>query len=682
MNSVEEQVLPIVEDPDWRITLSDGCQLSVRIWMPANATEVPVPAIVEHLPYRKRDGTVARDEATHPWFAGNGYACLRVDMRGNGDSQGFMDDEYTQQELQDACEVIAWAASQPWCNGKVGMMGISWGGFNALQVAALRPPALKAIISVCSSVDRFADDIHYKGGCLLSENIGWAANMLSYSSRPPDPALVGDDWRRMWLDRLDRLPFLIKPWLNHQTRDAYWKHGSVCENYQAIDAAVLAIGGWHDGYRNTVSHLLTHLQAPVKGIMGPWIHKYPHQAAPQPAIGFLQEAKRWWDRWLKDIDTGVEQLPAFRTWMMDSVEPARWHPQRPGRWVSESCWPADSVKDQRFFFANNAQGRLHLSDTDSGHEIAATVDSAQHCGQASGEFFPFNFGPELPDEQSSDDALSIVFDSQPMSNSIDILGAPVVRLRLSSSASRAFVCVRLCEIRLDGRSALITSGFLNLTHRLSHEDPQRLPVNEVFDVSLVLDQIAFSLPAGHRLRVAVSNAYWPFIWPCAEAGTLTLEQGELQLPCRENVPDSGSDGGVRGNEVEFEPAESAPAWQADTIRQPSSSRDVLWDATSGEVTTEIINDFGENRDHLHGLVSGSITQERWSIHPDDPLSARAHITWQQNGGRDEWEWSTDVDVNMHCDADYFYVTATVVAFEGDSLVYARDFDERIERQFV
>ncbi len=219
----------------------------------------PVPAILEHLPYRKNDGTVKRDTWTHPYLAGHGYACIRVDMRGNGDSNGLMDDEYTAQELQDACDVIAWAAAQPWCNGKVGMMGISWGGFNALQVAALRPPALKAIITLCSTDDRYADDIHYKGGLLLHENIGWGATMLSFSSRPPDPALVGKKWRRMWKERLDANPLLHARWMRHPTRDEYWKHGSVCENYSAIEAKVLAVGGWGDAYKNAVSRIVTNV---------------------------------------------------------------------------------------------------------------------------------------------------------------------------------------------------------------------------------------------------------------------------------------------------------------------------------------------------------------------------------------------------------------------------------------
>ncbi len=229
---MKENLKKIKVDDNLGIILSDGCRLSARTWMPENAYDSPVPVILEYLPYRKRDGTIARDELTHPYFAKNGYASVRVDIRGNGDSQGTMADEYTPQELSDAVEVINWLAKQPWCSGTVGMMGISWGGFNALQVAALQPKPLKAIITLCSTVDRYADDIHYKGGCLLNENLGWGSTMWAYSSRPPDPDLVGDSWRDMWRERLEAEPFLPIEWLKHQRRDDYWKHGSVCSQSQ------------------------------------------------------------------------------------------------------------------------------------------------------------------------------------------------------------------------------------------------------------------------------------------------------------------------------------------------------------------------------------------------------------------------------------------------------------------
>ena len=321
------------------IPLKDGTQLAARLWLPDDAEQNPVPAILEYLPYRKRDGTYERDALTHPYLAGHGYAGVRVDIRGSGESDGLLADEYALQEQDDALEIIAWLAAQPWCSGAVGMMGISWGGFNGLQVAARRPPALKAVVSICSTDDRYADDVHYMGGAKLLAGFGWASFFFGAMCHPPDPALVGDRWRAMWLERLENVPLFLEIWMRHQRRDAYWKHGSVCEDFGAIQCPVYAVGGWTDGYTNAIPRLLEHLAAPRKGLIGPWAHAYPHFALPGPQIGFLQDMLRWWDHWLKGVETGVMDEPMLRAWMTDSVKPATYHKELPGRWVGEPSWP-------------------------------------------------------------------------------------------------------------------------------------------------------------------------------------------------------------------------------------------------------------------------------------------------------------------------------------------------------
>jgi len=181
----------IVEN-EW-IAMPDGCRLAARIWIPDECHSQPVPAVLEYLPYRKRGGTGSRDNITFDHFARAGYAGIRVDIRGNGESDGLMEDEYTARELDDGKHIIAWVARQNWCDGNVGMIGHSWGGFNGLQIAALQPPELKAIITSCSTDDRYSDDIHYMGGCLNNDNTTWSQQMLAYSSRPPDPAIVGEE---------------------------------------------------------------------------------------------------------------------------------------------------------------------------------------------------------------------------------------------------------------------------------------------------------------------------------------------------------------------------------------------------------------------------------------------------------------------------------------------------------
>lgn len=667
MKTVTDFPHKVTEHADMPIIMPDGTRLSARVWMPDSARTNPVPVILEHLPYRKRDGTIERDEYTHPWFAGHGYCCMRVDMRGNGDSEGLMEDEYTPQELQDAVDIISWAASQPWCNGNVGMMGISWGGFNGLQVAALNPPALKAVITLCSTVDRYADDIHYKGGCLLIENMGWAANMLAYSSRPPDPLLVGNKWHEMWMERLENMPFLITPWLRHQHRDAYWKHGSVCEDYSAIKAAVLSIGGWHDGYRNTISHLVENLSSPVKGIVGPWIHKYPHYAGPKPAIGFLQEAKRWWDHWLKDEPTGVDNDPDYRAWLMDSVAPKRWHDERPGRWITEDQWPSPNIKIKQLHLTNENG----LSETS--HPVDLSICSPQTCGIEAPEFFPFAFSDELPGDQTIDDQGSLCFDSDRALADQDIVGAPLINLKVSCDKPNGQIAVRLCDLRPDGTSALITYGVLNLTHRNSHEFPEAITPGEVFDITVCLDQIAYRIPKGHKLRVAISTAWYPFLWPSPQNATLTVHSGNLELPLRPLA---------KTDEWEFEAPEAARSWQSEALRPSAYTRKTVRDESTNETTTLIDCDFGENRDLDHGLISGGWLKERWSVKPDDPLSAYATMEWEKNGGREGQMWRTHIMAEFKSDMNYFYPKAVLTCFENGKVIFAKTFEDKIERALV
>jgi putative CocE/NonD family hydrolase len=643
------------------IPMRDGLDLAAALWLPEDAAANPVPAILEHLPYRRRDGTVARDRLTHPDLAGHGYACLRTDLRGSGDTDGVLTDEYTPQELHDAVDAIAWIAAQPWCSGAVGMMGISWGGFNALQVAALRPPALEAIVTLCSTDDRYADDIHFKGGALLGENFGWGATMFSYSSRPPDPLIVGDRWRAMWLERLDANPMLHARWLEHPTRDAFWRHGSVCEDWGAIEAATLAIGGWNDAYKNAVPRIVANLKAPAKGILGPWIHKYPHIAKPEPA-GFLQEALRWWDRWLKGLDTGVDSDPAMRLFLMDSARPATWYENRSGTWIAEPAWPSPRIAPETWYLGPGTLGAPAA--------FTATVASLATCGLMGGEYCAMHWGPELPGDQRRDDALSACFDSPPLDAPRAVVGAPVVHLTLTADRPVAQIAVRLCDLHPDGASTRITWGVLNLAHRDGHTDPRPLVPGAAVTLRLQLDDIAYAVPAGHRLRFAVSTAYWPMIWPAPAPVTLTLTAGRLDLPVRP-LPE--------GPETALPPPEAAPPWPHDVLRPASNRRVITEDQATGLVTLEIDDDFGEMRDRDHGLTTGSRLSERWSIHPDDPLSARAEARWTQTLARGDWSVRTEAETTMTSDATTFRITGRLTAFEGERQVFVRDHDRTIPR---
>lgn len=656
--------LPLIEDPDLGITLSDGCRLSARIWRPENSDDAPVPVILEYLPYRKRDGTTGRDALTHPWFAERGYACVRVDMRGNGDSHGVMEDEYTPQEQADCIEVINWLAAQPWCSGTVGMIGISWGGFNGLQVAAHDPEPLKAVITLCSTVDRFADDIHYKGGCLLNENLGWGATMWAYSSRAPDPALRSD-WREMWLERLEAEPFLPALWLRHQSRDAYWKQGSVIEDYSAIKAKVLAVGGWGDAYKNTVPQLVEALPG-AKGIVGPWVHKYPHFAIPEPRIGFLQEALRWWDHWLKGIDAGVEDDPDYRVYLMDGMRPASWVLERAGRWIAEKTGATTHLP----------QKTLYLTDaglSDQSAPLDAAIASPAHCGADAGEYCAIWLGPEMPGDQRHDDALSRSFDSPPLDQDMNIVGAPRLVLHLACDKPQGQIAVRLNHVHPDGASARITYGVLNLSHRDSAENPCAMSPGKIEEITLNLDHIAYRVPQGHRLRVSISTAYWPLIWPAPVAATVALTGGRIDLPQR---PSGDRD------EYIFAAPTAAPPWETETLRPENHIRRRETDQVTGDITLVIEDDFGKVQDSDHGLISGSVARERWTINPDDVLSATGSCHWTEELERDGIVLRTETYSSMWSDEGSFYLKARLEAYECDRLIYERDVEDSIQRHFM
>lgn len=662
MKSIVAFPYRVAEDPHVLIPLSDGRKLSARIWRPEGAG--PAPAILEYLPYRKRDSTAARDALNHPWFAGHGYVAARVDIAGTGESEGLFDDEYSEQELSDGVEVINWLAAQDWCSGAVGMTGISWGGFNGLQLAARAPEALKAVVSICSTVDRYADDIHYKGGCLLGENAGWAATVFGWFGLPPDPAIQGDAWRDIWLKRLEETPFLGAEWLRHQTRDEYWKHGSVCEDFSAIKAAVLSVGGWHDGYRNTISRLVEGLDAPVKGIVGPWDHHYPHFARPGPAIGFLQEMKRWYDRWLKDEPNGAEADPVYRAYLMDGVAPATDYDHRPGRWIAEKIWPARTFATRRLYLTNDG-----LFEQEAPCEVEVAPDLL--CGKGAGEYFAFGFGPgEMPDDQRGDDTRSLALDGLPVEAALDIVGAPRLAITIAADQPKAQIAVRLSDLAPDGAATLITHGFLNLRQRFGPEAMVDVTPDQAMEVEVELDQCAYRLPAGHAFRMSVSSSYWPFIWPEADLTSLTIYGGALSIPLRPLAD---------GDEYAFEEAESAPPLPTKAITEGAEEKSESVDPVTGETRLSIQSDSGEVEDQTTGLISAMKRGEVWRITPGDPLSARSDFDWSRTMARGDWAVRVDTTLSQWADQRNFFIEATLTAFEGNEKVFEKTFSEKVPR---
>ena len=657
------------------IPLSDGTRLSARIWLPADAETHPVPAILEYIPYRKRDFTRDRDETLHRYFAQHGYIGVRVDLRGSGESEGVLTDEYLQQELDDGVEVIRWLAQQPWCDGSVGMIGISWGGFNGLQIAALQPPELKAVVSVCSTDDRYADDVHYMGGCLIGDNLSWASVMFAFNSLPPDPKLVGEQWRELWHQRLEGSGLWLDNWLQHPYRDDFWKHGSICEDYSAMRTPVMAVSGWADGYTDAVFRMLANLDGPRQGLVGPWSHKYPHQGVPGPAIGFQQEVVRWWDYWLKGRDNGVMEEPMLRAWIQDSAKPAASYNHRPGRWVGEESWPSPNISWQRYYLTPDARlTQQHEKANTEAH--ALTVQSPLSVGFFAGKWCSYAAGPDQPFDQREEDGGSLVFDSDKLTEPVELLGAPELTLTFSVNRPVAQAAVRLTDVAPDGKATRTTYGLLNLTHRDSHESPEYLEPGQEYTVRIKLNDLGQVFPAGHCIRLSVSTSYWPLAWPPPEPVRLHINpQGtHLDLPVRQP--------GSRDEAVGFE-APSYPQPVALTRLQPGDHRWIVQrDLGTNASTLEVIKDSGTYRIEDVDLTVTDDTREYYRYVGDDFQSVAGEVIAIRKLSRRDWDIETRTRTLLTSDRDYFHIHAELDAYEDGRRVFSRNWLRRIPRQYV
>jgi putative CocE/NonD family hydrolase len=644
------------------IPMSDAVRLAAKIWLPVDAEQHPVPAILEYLPYRKDDDMAVRDSMNHPYLAGHGYACLRVDMRGSGDSDGILVDEYTQQEHDDAINILQWLEHQPWCNGKVGMVGISWGGFNSLQVAALQPKQLKAIMAIGFTDDRYATDVHYKGGSLLAvDMLPWASLMLAFQALPPDPRFRSD-WREVWKERLEKNPAFIQAWLNHQTRDAFWKHGSICEDFSKIQIPVYAISGWADSYSDSVLRTLQQLSCPKKALIGPWGHGFPQNTTPGPQIGFLQEALRWWDYWLKDIDTSIMDEPMLQVWMQDSVKPSTYHSKRSGRWIAEKEWISPNIKPQRFYLAPT-HTLTNNPSSDSGH---ITIHSVQHHGLEAGLWCPYGMPGDFPPDQQREDSLCVCFDAETVFETQEILGYPELTLELSSDQPLAQIAARLCDISPTGESLLVSRGNLNLTHRNSHECPEALKPHRNYTITFPLTSIAHLLKAGHHWRLALSPCYWHHLWPSPKPVTLTITLNQnsfLTLPIRK---------------VEQEPP--VTLFQEPEISKPLESLELRKDQRELTLEHDVVRQTHTLTDYQDGgrdLLVHSKTEletrmkNQYTISENNPLSAKVISEYWLEYKRDDWDIRIHSHSAMTCNKTHFFVRNKVSAYEGEKLVSDR-----------
>lgn len=662
------------------IAMPDGARLAARVWLPPEARKNPVPAILEYIPYRRRDRTRMRDESVHPFFADAGYASLRVDMRGSGDSDGVMEDEYTRQEIQDGADVVQWIAAQEWCDGNVGMFGKSWGAYSTFQVAARKPPALKAIAPVMGSDDRWLECIHYYGGVLGNDNFWWGSVMQLHNALPPDPEVVGwDIWEAMWRKRLGGMRFWPALWLEHQSNDATWRHGSISGNYGDVQIPVYFFGGWADLFRDTPFRISASLNGPVKVLMGPWAHLFPHEASPAPRMDFVSELIRFWDHWLKGLDTGLYDEPLLRFWMLDGVPPAGSYAARPGHWVEEPGWPSPNVVDKVLWLNS---GTLDENSCSEGEVMS--VCSPQTFGSAGGDMLSFAIPGDMPVDCRIDAAGALVFRSKSLDAPMDILGQPSLVLRIGADRRQAFLATLLIDEAPDGAQALVTRGFFNLMHRDGDLSPKPVVPGEEMTLTIPLHGIGYRIPQGHRLMMQIASAYWPVLWPPPRPVTLHLCPGKsaLHLPLRHAPGDEAQP------RLLPEPERESFVPRMTTLREGSMARELITDFTTGTQTQRFFLDggvfgpVGRRRLDETGTELVDISERLYSIHPSDPLSARACMEQDSILERGKWKVRIKTFAEQTATETDFRIKARVECWNGDKLFHEVDWDHSIPRKGV
>ena len=506
------------------ITMPDGVRLNATLYVPEG--DGPYATILEALPYRKDDLTQYHKPEYRRLCNEGGFVVARVDLRGTGSSEGVATDEYPASEQRDLCAVIDWLAGRPWSNGAVGMYGASYGGFNSIQVAMEQPAALKAIVPIYATDDRYTDDVHYYGGARRAwDLIDYPTYMVAMNALPPVPSIAGSAWRELWKERLETLePWLLR-WVEEQNDGPYWRHGSLRPDYDLIACPTMIVAGWADGYRNAPLRMLAELKVPARLLIGPWSHTSTETSLPGPHIDLVPELIRWFARWLRAEPNGIEDEPPIVMFSRRSTRPAPDLAEMRGEWRFEKKWPPDRLTVEALRVDDAiATGRGETTSD----ELVVRGDVGYTASMSCAGGLPFG----QPWDQRRDEAYSLVYDWAPLGEELEILGYPEVELGVMSSAPVAYVSVKLCDVFPDGTSALVGRGLLNLTHRDSSSHPEALEPGRAYQVQIGMDATSWVFEPGHRVRLVVAGSDWPNAW--TPPGPVTLEitraRSAIRLP--------------------------------------------------------------------------------------------------------------------------------------------------------
>jgi len=504
-----------IEITEAKIKMSDGVFLAADIFWPADANKKDrFPILLEYLPYRKNESR-SRNYSLYSYFLEHDYLVVRVDMRGTGNSEGLtIPYEYSDIELNDGEEVIDWLSKQEWSSGSVGMFGISWGGFNSIQMAMRNPPALKAFVAIMATEYLYQEDVHYMDGIIVAGDSWMMSNDL-YNALPGAPDFKMDE---EWLKNRFNVEPSVYTYMEQQRDGEFWDRASARNKYNLIKVPGYHIGGWYDGYRNSLPRMLENVEAPTKAMIGPWDHDFPHNAALKPQVEWRAEAVRWFDHWMKNIDTGILEEPDFAIYIRDYHPPDDSIENISGFWRWEDSWPIKRIKNQTWYPKKN--NSLSKVPGKKGSHFLKNIPSIGLEGGG-----PTMWWGSIPPDQRPMDENSLVYDSEVLIEPIEILGRPIANLHVSADAKRANWVVRVSDIAPDGQVTQVAGAAFNGTHRNSSREPEDIIPGEKFLLNIELHFTSWIFNEGHRIRVAISNAQWPMLWPSSLPVNTSLEIG-------------------------------------------------------------------------------------------------------------------------------------------------------------
>ncbi|OXR48394.1 peptidase S15 [Pusillimonas sp. T2] len=644
------------------LEMKDGVKLAVTFYRPvAKKPGETFPALIEMVPYRKDDFFALSDYGYGAYFAKNGYVVARVDVRGTGGSDGPVPvSEYSAAEISDAEQIIDQLSKKEWSNGNVGMYGLSWSAFNSLMTAHRKPPALKAIIAAHGSIDLFYNDVHYNSGALTLDY--YSHQISTDNALPQSPDYRIDE--TYFKNRFDKKPWIFT-WMREQQDSEFWRQESI-KFKEPLSVPAYVIGGLLDGYRDFVLDVKQHSTAPVIAEIGPWNHAWPEYGAPGPNYEWRQRALRWWDYWLKGVENNVLDEPRWMAFMRTGQPPTADPAIVPGYWRCEKNWPVQGSTVQRLY----PQTQQKLTGAPTSKTTSDSLKYVAGAGMAAGGWWGEQTG-----DMSTDDRNSLVYDSAPLTQAMEIMGNPLVHLRVAADAPFYQWSVRLEDVAPDGTVSLVSGVSINPSQRHSRLSPQALTPGEPATLTAPIHFTTWRFKPGHRIRLAISNAQFPMLWPSPTPGTTRLILGKntwFELPV---VPTRDATDATCPLPAP-EPSDEAPFGKTleDTGTVFTRQRDdekgeSTFTTTSSVAWTQYDNEFR--------------SAESYEWHVKDASPANAHFKGKRRNTFTIDGVKIDLlgEIKVESDATHFDVTFTKTLHKDGTLIREKTWIERIPRRF-